>query len=84
MPMKIGQHGRCARSEEDPVGRQDRPEPSQAPVDERLAHRALGHVTPRNAPAMSQQARDRLYERMFPQHICGSPACGDRRDERSD
>ncbi len=70
--MKIGQLGAKPRSEEDLVCRQDRPGSWQAPVEERLAHRALGPLSPRAAvPMMSQQARDRLYERMFPQHICG-------------
>lgn len=56
---------------EDFVRRQD-PETRQAPVDERIAHRALGLPGPRaGAGSMSQQARDRLYERMFPREICG-------------
>ncbi len=87
--MKIGQYGRQARPEEVLVYRQDRPDPApvteRSPVKERLAHRALGLLAPRpTASLMSQQARDRLYERMFPQHICGGHILGDRGDEQSD
>ncbi len=38
-------------------------------LDEKLAHRALSE-TNRPAAPMSAKARDRLYDRMFPSHIC--------------
>ena len=40
-------------------------------LDEKLAHRALRELASRAAAApMSARARDRLYDRMFPSHIC--------------
>ena len=44
-------------------------------LGDKLAHRALGESRPRSSlPALSVQARDLFYARMFPSHIClGAP-----------
>ena len=39
-------------------------------LNEKLAHRALSETKDRSVVPMSAQARDRLYDRMFPSHIC--------------
>ncbi len=39
-------------------------------LDEKLAHRALSDSRNRLAAPMSASVRDRLYDRMFPSHIC--------------
>lgn len=48
-------------------------------MNDKLAHRALGDNRPRSASTtLSEQARDRLYARMFPSDICaGSQGHGD-------
>lgn len=49
-------------------------------LSEKLAHRALGEAKQRmQAPTLSAKARDRLYARMFPTHICLG-ASGDEPD----
>ena len=46
-------------------------QPVAQDLSEKLAHRALSSARQRpQAPALSAQARDRLYARMFPTHIC--------------
>lgn len=44
-------------------------------LGDKLAHRALGEARPRSSlPALSAEARDLFYARMFPSHIClGAP-----------
>ena len=50
-------------------------------LSDKLAHRALGRTPNRsNVPELSAEARDRLYARMFPSHICR----GAKGDDESD
>ena len=60
--------GRNDKPEAAGAARQDRPIGSG--LGEKMAHRALHAPSRREPPSMSRAARDRLYDRMFPSHIC--------------
>ncbi len=50
-------------------------------LNDKLAHRALGDNRPRSTISnLSEQARDRLYARMFPSDICAGGTGHDHPD----